>query len=101
MVLFALRERVLGLNALQLIGQVPTLLATLGDHLETGLELEQIVQLALLLKDVEFDNISMRVMDFEYLEEYVTEEYQQQVLVPRVERLPVLLSQTFGEDYAS
>ena len=101
MVLFALRERVLSLNALQLIGQVPTLLATLGDHLETGLELEQIVQLALLLKDVEFDNISMRVMDFEYLEEYVTEEYQQQVLVPRVGRLPVLLSQTFGEDYAS
>ena len=101
MVLFALRERVLSLNALQLIGQVPTLLATLGDHLETGLELEQIVQLALLLKDVEFDNISMRVMDFEYLEEYVTEEYQQQVLVPRVERLPRLLSQTFGEDYAS
>ena len=101
MVLFALRERVLSLNALQLIGQVPSLLATLGDHLETGLELEQIVQLALLLKDVEFDNISMRVMDFEFLEEYVTEEYQQQVLVPRVERLPILLSQTFGEDYAS
>ena len=33
----------------------------------------------------------MRVMDFEYLEEYITEEYQQQVLVPRVERLPILL----------
>ena len=101
MVLFALRERILSLNALQLIGQVPALLATLGDHLETGLDLEQIVQLALLLKDVEFDNIRMRVMDFEFLEEYVTEEYQQQVLVPRVERLPILLSQTFGEDYAS
>ncbi len=101
MVLFALRERILSLNTLQLIGQVPSLLATLGDHLETGLELEQIIQLALLLRDVEFDNISMRVMDFEFLEEYVTEEYQQQVLVPRVERLPILLSQTFGEDYAS
>ncbi|MDE2776452.1 MAG: LCP family protein [Chloroflexota bacterium] len=101
MVLFALRDRVLSLNTLQLIGPVPSLLATLGDHVETGLELEQIIQLALLLKDVEFDNISMRVMDFEFLEEYVTEEYQQQVLVPRVERLPILLSQTFGEDYAS
>lgn len=101
MVLFALREKILSLNFLQLIGQVPALLGTLGDHVETGLELEQIVQLALLLKDVEFDNISMRVMDFEFLEEYVTEEYQQQVLVPRVERLPILLSQTFGVNYSS
>ena len=101
MVLYAIRERILSLNALQLIGQAPALLATLGEHVKTGLELEQIVQLALLLKDIEFDKISMRVMDFEYLEEYVTEEYQQQVLVPRVERLPILLAQTFGEDYAS
>ena len=101
MVLYAIRERILSLNVLQLIGQAPALLATLGEHVQTGLELEQIVQLALLLKDIEFDKISMRVMDFEYLEEYVTEEYQQQVLVPRVERLPILLAQTFGEDYAS
>ena len=65
-----------------------------------GLSLEQIVQLALLVKDIDFADITMRVMDFEYLEEYITEEYQQQVLVPRVERLPILLTQTFGEDYA-
>ena len=101
MVLYAVRERILSLNVLQLIGQAPALLATLGEHVQTGLELEQIVQLALLLKDIEFEKISMRVMDFEYLEEYVTEEYQQQVLVPRVDRLPILLRQTFGEDYAS
>ena len=101
MVLYAVRERILSLNVLQLIGQAPALLATLGEHVQTGLELEQIVQLALLLKDIEFEKISMRVMDFEYLEEYVTEEYQQQVLVPRVDRLPMLLRQTFGEDYAS
>ena len=101
MVLYALRERILSLNVLQLIGQVPTLLSTLDEHVQTGLELEQIIQLALLMKDIEFDNISMRVMDFEYLEEYITEEYQQQVLVPRVERLPRLLAQTFGDNYAS
>jgi hypothetical protein len=72
----------------------------LGEHVQTGLELEQIVQLALLVKDIEFKDIKMRVMDFEYLEEFITEEYQQQVLIPRVERLPILLMQTFGEDYA-
>ncbi len=101
MVLYALREKILSLNFLQLVGQLPSLLRTLGEHVQTGLELEQIVQLALLMKDIEFENITMRVMDFQYLEEYVTEQYQQQVLVPRVERLPALLAQTFGDDYAS
>lgn len=100
MVLYAIRDRVLNLNFLRLVAQFPALLATLGAHVQTGLELEQIVQLALLVKDIELEDITMRVMGFEYLEEYTTEEYQQQVLIPRVERLPILLSQTFGEDYA-
>lgn len=100
MALYAIRDRALSLNVLQLIGQAPALLATLGEHVQTGLDLEQIVQLALLIKDIKFEDINMRVMDFDYLEEYITEEYQQQVLIPRVERLPILLTQTFGEDYA-
>ena len=99
MVLYAIRDRVLSINFLQLVGQFPALLATLGEHMQTGLDLEQIVQLALLVKDIEFDGITMRVMDFNYLEEHITEEFQQQVLIPRVERLPILMSQTFGEDY--
>ncbi|MCY3833565.1 MAG: LCP family protein [Chloroflexi bacterium] len=99
MVLYAIRERVLSLDFIRLVAQVPALLANLEAHVQTSLDLEQIIQLALLLREIDFDNITMRVMDFNYLEEYVTEE-QQQVLVPRVERLPVLLSQTFGDDYA-
>ena len=100
LVLYAIRERVLSLNFIRLIAQAPSLLASLGAHVQTGLDLEQIVQLAFLLREIDFDNITMRVMDFNYLEEHVTEEHRQQVLVPRVERLPVLLRQTFGEDYA-
>ena len=100
MVLYAIRDRVRSLDIIRLIAQTPALLAALGEHVQTGLDLEQIVQLALLVKDIDFDDITMRVMDFEYLEEFVTEEYQQQVLVPRVERLPILLAQTFGDDYA-
>ena len=100
MVLYAIRERVLNLNFVQLIGQMPALFATLGAHVQTGLDLEQMVQLAFLLRDIDFEDITMRVMDFDYLEEYITEEYQQQVLIPRVERLPIILTQTFGEDYA-
>ena len=37
-VLYAIRDRVLSLNILQLIAQAPAMLATLGDHVQTGLE---------------------------------------------------------------
>ena len=100
MVLYAIRDRVLSLDFIRLVAQAPALIAMLGEHVQTGLDLEQIVQLALLLKDINFEDITMRVMDFEYLEEYVAGEFQQQVLLPRVERLPTLLAQTFGDDYA-
>ncbi|MCY3779855.1 MAG: LCP family protein [Chloroflexi bacterium] len=99
-VLNGIRDRALGMNFLQLIGQMPAFLSSLSQNLRTGLELEQIVQLAFFARDIQADNISMRVMNFEYLQEYTTEEYQQQVLIPIVERLPVLLRDTFGEDYA-
>ncbi len=99
-VLYGIRNRVLSIDFLQLIGQMPALLSSLSENLQTGLDLQQIVQLAFFTRDIEADNITMRVMNFNYLQEYVTEEYQQQVLIPIVERLPTLLKETFGEDYA-
>lgn len=99
-VIGGIRERVLSINFLQLIAQVPALLASLSENLQTGLDIQQIVQLAFYAREVEAENIRMRVMNFEYLQEYTTEEYQQQVLIPIVERLPVLLRETFGDDYA-
>ena len=99
-VLNGIRDRALSINFLRLIAQVPALLGSFSENLQTGLSIEQIVQLALFAKDVQSDNIAMKVMNFDYLQEYTTDEYQQQVLIPIVERLPVLLSDTFGEDYA-
>ena len=90
----------LSIDFLRLIGRVPALLSSLSDNLQTGLELEQIIQLAFFARDIEAENITMRVMNFNYLQEYITEEYQQQVLIPIVERLPILLQETFGENYA-
>ena len=99
-VLGGIRERVLSINFLQLMVQLPALLGSLNENLQTGLDLQQIVQLAFFAKDVEAEDITMRVMNFEFVQEYTTEEYQQQVLIPIVERLPVLLRETFGDDYA-
>ncbi len=99
-VLYGIRDRVLSIDFLQLIRQTPAFLATVSAHLQTGLDLQQIIQLAYFAREIDFDSITMRVMDFSYLQEYVTEAYQQQVLIPIVERLPGLLIQTFGEDYS-
>ena len=99
-VLTGIRDRVQSINFFDLITQAPALLSSLSENLQTGLDIEQIVQLAFFARDIEAANISMRVMNFEYLQEYTTEEYQQQVLIPIVERLPVLLRETFGDDYA-
>ncbi len=99
-VLSGIRDRALSLNFIELIAQAPALLSSLSENLQTGLDLQQIIQLAIFARDIKAENITMRVMNFEYLQEYTTEEYQQQVLVPIVERLPRLLRQTFGDDYA-
>ncbi len=99
-VLNGIRDRVQSINFFDLIAQVPALLNSLSENLQTGLDIQQIVQLAFFARDIEADDIFMRVMNFEYLQEYTTEEYQQQVLIPIVERLPVLLRETFGDDYA-
>ena len=99
-VLSGIRERALSLNFFELIAQVPGLLSSLSENLLTGLDIQQIVQLAFFARDIDASDITMRVMNFEYVQEYTTEEYQQQVLIPIVERLPVLLRDTFGEDYA-
>ncbi len=99
-VLSGIRERALSINFFELIAQAPALLSSLSANLQTGLDIQQIVQLAFFARDIEADNITMLVMNFEYLQEYTTEEYQQQVLVPIVERLPLLMRETFGDDYA-
>ena len=100
-VIHAIRDRALSLNFLDLLGRLPGLLATLGDNVYTGLSIEEIVQLAVFAKDISLDDINMRVMNFQYVQEFTTdEEFPQQVLAPIEERLPRLLADTFGADYA-
>ncbi len=99
-VLYAIRDRALSIDFLQLIRRLPAFLSTVSAHLQTGLDLQQIIQLAYFAREIDFNDITMRVMDFNYVQEYTTEEYQQQVLIPIVERLPKLLSETFGQEYS-
>jgi len=98
-VLDGIRVKLQSANFLELVVQIPSLLRSLSANLQTGLDLQQIIQLALFARELEPEDITMNVMNFDYLQEYITEEYQQMVLIPIVERLPSLLAKTFGEQY--
>lgn len=101
MVLYALRDRILNLNMLpQLIIQSPSLLNALQNSVYTGMSLDQMIQLALYLKDVSTENIRTGVIDGSYIQNYVTAEGAA-VLVPRRSQLSTLLSEVFGSNYAA
>ena len=98
-ILFAFRDRLLSLETIpQLIVQAPVLWETLSDNVYTGLSLEQIIRLAIYAKDIERENIKTGIINFRYLEEYVTEAGQH-VLVPLREPLGGLMREVFGPDY--
>ncbi|MCS7070957.1 MAG: LCP family protein, partial [Anaerolinea sp.] len=68
MVLYALRDRILNLNMLpQLIIQSPSLLNALQNSVYTGMSLDQMIQLALYLKDISNENIRTGVIDGNYI----------------------------------
>jgi LCP family protein required for cell wall assembly len=98
-VLFAIRDRVLSVNSLpQLIIQAPSLYASVSQNVYTQLSLDQMIQLALWLKDLPSGNIHTGVMDEHYVSNFTTDDGAQ-VLVPYPGALPNLLAQVFGNDY--
>lgn len=100
LVLYALRDRILDFNMLpQLIIQSPSLMRALEDNLYTAMTLDQIIQLALYLKDIPESNIRTGVIDGSYIMDYVTPQGAA-VLVPRRAQLGELLTNVFGPNYS-
>jgi LCP family protein required for cell wall assembly len=99
-VIYALRDRVLNLNMLpQLIIQAPGMLAQLKDNVFTALNVDQIIQLALYVKDIPQENIRTGVIDGRYIMPYTTSQGAS-VLVPNRSMLGQLMVQVFGENYS-
>jgi len=99
-VIFAIRDRVLGVNMLpQLIVRAPSLISSWEDNVYTNLSLEQIIQLAWYLKDIPLENIQTGVVDYNYTTNYFTS-LGEAVLIPSVERLSELLTNVFGANYS-
>jgi len=98
-VIYALRDRVLDLDMVPaLIARSPALWSSWQGNVYTGLSFEQIIQLGLYVKDVPRENITMGVVDYQYLQSWSTPEGAS-VLIPNVARLPQLMTSVFGDQY--
>lgn len=100
-VIFAVRDKILSVNMLDdLIGQAVPLWNDINAGIETDLELDQIVQLALYAREIPDQNIQSTVLGWDYLRPYREHEGEEPVLVPRRgEELSSLLTEVFGPNY--
>ncbi len=99
-VLYAIRDRILDLEMLpQLIVQGPSLTANLSENVYTGLTLDQMIQLAWYLKDIQTENIHTGVVDQRYTIGYQTPEGAA-VEIPDRARIGGLMVEVFGPNYS-
>jgi LCP family protein required for cell wall assembly len=99
-VINAIRNRVLNLDMLpQLIINAPSMLSNLSENVYTGLTLDQMIQLALYVKDIPEGNINRGVIDGRYIMPYTTAQGAS-VLVPNRSMLGELMVEVFGSNYS-
>lgn len=99
-VIYAIRNRLLTADGLtQLIIQAPSLWATLSEGVYTGLTLEQVIQLALYIRNIPPENIRTGVINEAYTMNWTTPQGAA-VLVPDRARLGQLMVEVFGPNYS-
>lgn len=98
-VMFAIRDELFNGDQLPgFIAQSPSLLASLSEDVYTSLSLDQMIQLAVYLRDIPVENIHTGVIDANYISDYTTDDGAQ-VLIPLRDRLASLLAEVFGATY--
>lgn len=99
-VMYAVRDKILDTEMLpQLIIQMPSLLNNLDESIYTGLSVDQIIQLAWYLKDIDASNISTGVLAQGYVSGYTTPQGAQ-VLIPNRSTIGSLMVEVFGQNYS-
>jgi LCP family protein required for cell wall assembly len=97
--LYAIRDRVINFDMVdELMIQAPSIWSDLENGIETELELQEIIQIALYAAEVPRQNITTQVIDYNYTKPYRLEN-DDVVQVPRREALAPLMLQVFGEGY--
>lgn len=97
-VLYAVRDKITALDMIpKLAVQAPALWAELDEGLDTGLSMDQVLELAWYVKDIDAANFTNGVLDWQYVTPVNWE--GQSVLVPNRERIGELMMQVFGPAY--
>jgi hypothetical protein len=78
-----------------LIAQAPLLWRTFQENVKTNLALEDALEIALLVQDIEAENINSVVLDYDYVYIETTPDGRQ-VLVPRRDEIRVLRDEVFS-----
>ena len=100
-VITAIRDRILDFNMIpQLVLQAPQLWNSFNEHVHTDLGFEDVLQLVLFAADIDGDNITKGVMDYNYVEDFTTEDGLF-ALIPKQAQLYYLMNQIFGSEYSS
>jgi hypothetical protein len=95
-VLMAARDQVVQLEMVpQLILRAPQLWQTIQDNVTTNLALEEMLQLALLVQDIDRQNVRSAVLDFDYVYNETTPDGRQ-VLVPVRDKIRALRDELFA-----
>jgi LCP family protein required for cell wall assembly len=100
-VLYAIRDKVLAYDMIpKLAAEAPALWSELRDGVQTGLALDQILQLAWWVKDIPSSNYTNAVLGWDYV--IPTNWQGKDILIPdRVSgKLITLMTEVFGPDYS-
>jgi len=73
-VILGIRSKILALGVGELLSQAPALYARVREGVRTDLSLEQMLQLANVVKDISDEEVRTDVLDFDYVTSYRTEE---------------------------
>lgn len=97
-VIFAIRDKITAYNMIpELAVQAPALWSELREGIDTGLGLDQILQLAWWVKDIPSTNYRNGVLGWEYV--IPTNWQGQDILVPNRSKVGPLMVEVFGPDY--
>jgi LCP family protein required for cell wall assembly len=97
-VILAIRDKILNLNMVaKLLAEAPNLYGQISSKIKTNLTLEQIIQLALVAKDIQRVHIHQGVIDEDYLLSLETFN-NEDVLIPNLDKVRELRNKLFSSD---
>jgi LCP family protein required for cell wall assembly len=78
------------------IAQIPALWNELADNFHTNMSMEQLIQLGLVVQDIPQENIRMEVIDTRHTIPSTSTDGTQQVLIPQMSSISVLIQEVFN-----